>query len=132
MNSINAAIIAESFRYPLHLVKIERKDWPPAIKKLRHQECHEVWRSRKFMVQVYPEKNGIERLTMNRTVLKEDTINFEDGITWDELMELKRQCGRGDRWAVEMYPADAKIVNVANMRHLWCLPEGKTPDMGWL
>ena len=32
--------------------------------------------------------------------------------------EAKRR-GCGARDAVEVYPADADVVNVANMRHLW-------------
>jgi hypothetical protein len=38
-------------------------------------------------------------------------------------MQLKRECGRGDRDAVEVYPADRDIVNVANMRRLFFPPE---------
>jgi hypothetical protein len=46
---------------------------------------------------------------------------WADGITWDTLQLLKRECGHGERWAVEVYPPDTDIVNVANMRHLWLL-----------
>lgn len=49
-----------------------------------------------------------------------------DGITWDELQALKRQCGFGDRFAVEVYPADLDVVNVGNLRHLWVL-QGALP-----
>ena len=44
---------------------------------------------------------------------------WADGLSWEDLMALKRQCGRGDRDALEVYPADKDVVNVANMRHLW-------------
>lgn len=47
-----------------------------------------------------------------------------DGITFDELMQLKRECGRGDLDALEVYPADFDLVNVANMRHLFIVPGG--------
>lgn len=53
--------------------------------------------------------------------------NWIDGITWDELMEIKRQCGFGDRLAVEIYPPDEHIVNVANMRHLFICNEINVP-----
>lgn len=52
--------------------------------------------------------------------------NYEQNITWDELMELKRQAGYGHRLAIEFYPPDADIVNVANMRHLFIIPLGST------
>lgn len=44
-------------------------------------------------------------------------------------MRLKAECGRGDKWAVELYPPDEAVVNVANIRHLWLLPE--PPAFGW-
>ncbi len=135
MHPINAAIIAESMAYPVALKLIPEKDWPPLTKKAQkvfESKVSQVWRNRKFMVLVYPEKDGIERLTCFRTLMKDDGSRFVDGITWDELQALKNECGRGDRWALEVYPADSKIVNVSNMRHLWVLPAGKTPDMGWL
>lgn len=135
MHPINASLIAESMRFPISLQQIAEKDWPPLTKKvqtLQDTKISEVWRNRRFMVLVYPEKDGIERLTCFKTIMKDDGSRFEDGITWDDLQSLKYQCGRGDRWALEIYPAETKIVNVSNMRHLWVLPEGQKPTMGWL
>ncbi len=90
----------------------------------------EVWVSREFLVQVFrhPRDAGHERLTICRTQ-QNGAGRWEDGISWDELQQLKRECGRGDRWAVEVYPADTSIVDDANMRHLWLLPEA--PPFAW-
>ncbi|EOG1815585.1 hypothetical protein ACK3RA_000943 [Enterobacter hormaechei] len=41
----------------------------------------------------------------------------------DALQEIKSAVGYGDRDAVEIYPRDSDVVNVANMRHLWITPE---------
>ena len=81
-----------------------------------------VWRSRHFVVQEYPEANDVIRLTINRTSVNQTTLDWQDGITWDELQDIKRQCGYGDREAVEIYPPDNNVVNVGSMRHLWILP----------
>ena len=54
---------------------------------------------------------------------------WKDDITWDELQEIKRQAGYGNQMAVEIYPDDLDIVNVANMRHLWILDEPL--PIGW-
>ena len=62
---------------------------------------------------------AIVRLSINRTLLSGE--RWEDGITWDELQSIKMQCGYGDFDAMEIYPADRDIVNVANMRHLWIM-----------
>lgn len=53
-----------------------------------------------------------------------------DGIPWDDLQVLKGLAGYGDREAVEIYPPNDKIVNQANMRHLWVLPAGQQMPFG--
>jgi hypothetical protein len=81
----------------------------------------EVWRSRDFLVQVYQEPFGLIRLSVCRTAMNSNG-RWEDGISWGDLQRVKRECGRGDLDAVEVFPADRDVVNVANMRHLWIQP----------
>ena len=57
------------------------------------------------------------------------TGNWLDGISWDQLMALKRHIGYGELYAIEIFPRDTDIVNVANMRHLWILREPLS--IGW-
>lgn len=87
----------------------------------------EVWRSRDFLVQLFDE-GGHVRVTVNRTHMPNGK-DWADGITWDELQAIKAEIGRGDRWAVEVYPPDDEVVNDAPMRHLWLLDE--PPSFGW-
>lgn len=105
---------------PLVLTLQPRELW----KGLRSTEERqtEVWRSRDFLLIVYDEGGGIERLSFLRTQLATDSGRWVDGIAWDDLQRLKRECGRGQSFAVEVYPPDRDLVNVANMRHLWVLP----------
>lgn len=56
--------------------------------------------------------------------------SFRGDITWNELQQVKRDCGRGDVWAVEIYPPDQYVVDAANLRHLWLLPPSSTPWVG--
>lgn len=80
--------------------------------------------SRKEKRRLLDEGEGRFRLSICRAMVSpERDGTAADGISWDELQELKRQAGFGDRWAVEVYPADESVVNVANMRHLWLMPE---------
>lgn len=72
--------------------------------------------------------NGYQRMSICRTAHNGST--WVDQVTWDELMQLKRECGRGDVDAVEVFPADQDIVNVANMRHLFFPPESLTFKWG--
>jgi len=85
-----------------------------------------TWRSRTFLVQLY-DQDGHLRLSVNRVDI-DNAGNWKDGITWEQLMECKRACGFGDRWAVEVYPPDAQIVNVAPIRHLFLVDQ---PPFAW-
>ncbi|MEY3895588.1 MAG: hypothetical protein RLZZ214_1107 [Verrucomicrobiota bacterium] len=94
-----------------------------------------VWKSRHFLVQLIqdvifagtPEEQEYLRLTVSRTELTNDG-NWKDGISWDELMVIKSQCGFAEQWAVEVYPPTDEIVNVGNMRHLWLVTR---PVFAW-
>ena len=114
---LNELMAKENNKWPVVLRPVPESEWPIR----RPYGIVEVWRSREFLVQVFAEIGGIERLTICRTMLSGDS--WKDNISWDELQEVKRQCGRGNKDAVEIYPADKDIVNVANMRHLWVLPD---------
>ena len=89
----------------------------------------EVWASRDWFVQVYEAEGCVERISVNRSK-RSNGREWDDGITWDELQELKALIGRGDRWAVECFPPDELVVNDANMRHLLVLDEA--PAYGWV
>lgn len=84
-----------------------------------------------FVCKVWEYPSGMHRLQVYRRLMKPDgSDRFEDGITWDELMEVKRQCGYADQRCYEVYPEDAQIINQQNCRHLW-LPFAHTcPDCG--
>lgn len=106
-------LAADNRKWPLVLAPVPKADWPERAPG----DLIELWRSRAFLVQVFREADGYERLSVCRSEHNGDS--WEDGITWEELMQLKRECGRGHRDALEVYPADRDVVNVANMRHLW-------------
>jgi hypothetical protein len=111
-----------SKRLPDHMISVPMHEWPSAPLKLK-----ELWRSNRFLVQVFHEPEGIERVSVTVTSIQGN--RFADGISWDELQFIKHQIGRGNCCAVEIYPPDADVVNVANMRHLWLLPE--SPSYMW-
>lgn len=109
------ALERENLRWPEHLVPVGAGAHPS-------EKFTRVLRSRRFLVQEFVEPGGIVRLSINRTTLRGDG-RWDDGITWDELQRLKAEAGYGDRFAVEVYPADGDVVNEGNLRHLWILPE---------
>lgn len=110
-------------KHPEFLQEIPRDQWPShSVSRTR------LWRSRDFLVQEFAESPPVTvRLTVSRTTLQGG--RWLDGISWDDLQRLKRECGHGERDAVEIFPADEDLVNHANMRHLWVL-DGKV-EFAW-
>ena len=103
---------------PVTLQEVPRHQWPT-------QRTHilRVFRSRHFLVQEYPAPAPAKaRLSVCRSRLGDDG-RWVDGISWEELQQIKRECGYGEADAVEVFPSDDNVVNVANMRHLWIMAE---------
>jgi hypothetical protein len=102
---------------PNTLQEVPRWHWPnPNAPQLR------VLRSRDFLVQEFAAPSpAVVRLSISRTVIDGD--RWQDNIAWEDLQRLKHECGYANSDAVEVFPADADVVNVANMRHLWVLAE---------
>lgn len=108
---------------PAILKPVLREHWPMAE---GDDKRIAVWLSRKYLAQVFQESNCL-RISINKTSTKGN--RWDDGLTWDELQQIKHDIGYGNMLAVEIYPRDCDVVNVANMRHLW-LPEFPLP-FGW-
>lgn len=94
--------------------------------KSRERAPVKVYKNDEFLVQIFTEENQPTRLTVNK--VKRKGNQWADGITWDELMHIKRMIGYADKCAVEIYPPDQDVVNVANMRHLWMVD---MPEFAW-
>jgi len=126
IRAIRSVLAAENRLYGPEFVEVPPHKWPTpppmsqdAIKRGVTRVA--VFRNRFVLAQVFKELDCI-RISINRTSLRSDG-HFDGDFTWDELQEIKRAIGYGDRDAIEVYPADHDIVNVANMRHLWIMPE---------
>lgn len=115
----------ENSKWPVQLKEWPRQEWPqPNPKVLR------CLRSRGFLVQEYPANEpAIVRLSINRTSITPGG-DWNQEITWVELQRIKHEAGYGDCDAVEVFPPEADVVNVANMRHLWVLP-ANTLTFAW-
>lgn len=108
-----AYLVRENRNHPPQMVPMDLTETIPP------EGCIAAWRSNRFLAQLYAPENGAQRISICRTMIDTDTGRWVDGITWDEIQEVKRQIGFGDRAAVEIYPEQTSIVNVANMRHIW-------------
>lgn len=101
--------------------EIPKSKWP-----FEPEGLVKVFKTESLSIQEYHEANGQKRLTVHK--LKHRNGKWVDGITWDELQHAKRLVGYGNHCAVEIYPPDHSIVNVANMRHLWIT---EMPEFAW-
>lgn len=116
---------------PATLTEIPRSTWSPEL--LLPGNATRAWMSNKFLAQLFDVApfNGIDtrRLSVNRVTLKLDG-KWDEDLTWDELMQVKREVGFSDWYALEVYPRDKDIIDVANIRHLWLL--AVPLNLGWL
>lgn len=110
----------ENKRHTAEFKQFDATNGPPG--------CIEVWRNNGFLVQIFAPADGAQRITICRTRLDLNTGGWLAGITWDEIQHVKSKLGYGDRCAVELYPPDTDIINVANMRHIWLID---TPAFAW-
>lgn len=114
---------AQCAQYPVgQLVEVARDDWPADVTP--PPNLQRVWRDRRYLVQQYSD-GGTIRLSVNIVASKSASSldRWVDGIPWDELQRIKNQCGYQDLCAVELFPPEASVINVANIRHLWLLRE---------
>jgi len=111
----------QNSKMPRELRLVPREEWP-----LEHQQgpIQRVWRNRYFLVQEYAEPEPIlVRLSVTRTTINPQSGRWIDGISWDEMQQIKDACGYVDHDALELYPMASDVVNVANIRHLWVMRE---------
>lgn len=120
---------------PVHSRTMQRMELDPdkveATRKISGDVAVAFWQSRDFYATLYVDSGSpYPRLTVHRTETDRQTGTWRDGITWDELQAVKRQCGMAEQWALEVYPADSEIVGMKAVRHLWFVKEA--PDFAWV
>lgn len=86
----------------------------------KHEEDAEIWASFQYTVLVYRDtKVGEGWPAMDWLSIRRD--DREPIRDWRHMQAIKNQiCGK-DREGVELYPADARLVDTANQFHLWVM-----------
>lgn len=125
--AMRKALRKDNKKYSKELVNIPRDQWPFTKPESNRTE---VWRSRDYLVQVFAEGNQICRLSICKSDIGKDG-HWVDGLSWDELQSIKNAIGFAEQDAVEAYPRERDVVNVANLRHLWVFPIGYPFDFIW-
>lgn len=125
LREVRRYIDQDSKKYPKRDL-VEISEVPKHILASGSSLLLKVYRSADYLIQVYQDKDGYIRISVNRVTIY-DSGHWQDGISWDDLLWIKRKVGYGDRDAVEVYPRDDDVVNVANIRHLFILKGGECP-----
>lgn len=87
-----------------------------------------AWKNNVFTVQMYLYEDAAVSGVF--TVFGIRRHDKSPTISWDDLMRIKNEIAGVDRWAMEMYPPQDQLVDVANMRWLWCGPKGSGMPIG--
>lgn len=126
VRDLQQVLAFENRRFGEEFVVLEQDERILDAQRATGTPARKAWRNRHFLVQLFMEERpgGRQhwRLSINRTSLREDG-RWAGDISWDELMAVKAGVGYGDMWAIELFPPDDEVVNVANMRHLWLVSE---------
>lgn len=84
----------------------------------------ETWLNDDYVVIHTKLVNKVEHLSIRRT----DRKPCRD---WRDFQQIKTQLCGAEREAVEVYPAESRVVDTANQFHLWVLPEGMSMPVGY-
>ena len=85
----------------------------------------EVWLNDRYVVLVERRADGSAScLSVRRT----DRKAVRD---WRHLQQIKNELAGPVAEAVELYPAESRLVDTANQTWLWCLPPGEQVSVGF-
>lgn len=97
----------------------------PSGRNIPIPEEHEIWKNDKYQVHKRSFDEGLIWLSIKR-------LDREPIHDWRELQEIKNQIIGPEEEAIEIYPAESRLVDMSNQFHLWCVPGKKfTDDIGF-
>jgi hypothetical protein len=91
---------------------------------LRADHNRPVWKNDRYTVIVNELGDGTTWLSIRRN----DRKAARD---WRDFQRIKNDICGPEREAVELYPAESRLVDTSNQFHLWVAPAGKWFDFGF-
>ena len=67
---------------------------------------------------------NVEHVTITRKTDKNNLFGPKGGFSWAEKQEIKDELFGKKRCAVEVYPAEDRMVDAADVYHLWVFEKG--------
>jgi hypothetical protein len=94
---------------------------------------NETWLNSKYQVQVRrpaqtSEEGPTDMPVIHLSIKRIDKQPIHD---WRDLQKIKTELLGAEIEAIELYPAESRVVDTANQYHLWCFPEGYQVPVGW-
>jgi hypothetical protein len=91
----------------------------------------EIWINSRYQVNVDrdpPHGFGPDTPIVHLSIKRLDKIAIHD---WRDLQRLKNELLGPEIEAIEIYPAESRLVDTSNQYHLWAFPAGRTVPIGW-
>ena len=85
----------------------------------------EVWLNDKYVVHVRRDDDGF---VMSLSIRRADRGWPRD---WRDFQRIKNEIAGPEIEAVELYPAESRLVDTANQFWLWCAPPGESLPIGF-
>lgn len=114
------------------------KPWQPMTRRVPNPRAqaiaiqvgdpfHEVWANDIYDCQVrYLENDHSGALHLS--IKRFDRMIVRD---WRHLQSIKNEIAGSEREAVELFPAESRLVDGANQTHLWVFPIGQAVPLGF-
>jgi uncharacterized cupredoxin-like copper-binding protein len=93
--------------------------------KIDRPETQEMWKNDLYTVTVRRNDKGVHHLSIRRNDRK-------PAHDWRHFQQIKNDIAGESIEAIELYPAESRLVDTANQYHLWCLPPGQTFPFGFI
>lgn len=105
------------------ITRAQAKEQYNALKK------DEVWVNDLYQVNIdYNEDGALGENLIHLSIKRLDKEPIHD---WRHLQEIKNMLTHPEREALELYPAESRVVDGANQFHLWVLDPGGRIPAGW-
>jgi hypothetical protein len=97
---------------------------PDDVERLVNEPM-EMWKNHRYTVIVGRDDNGhVEHISLRRNDRKPT-------MPWRDLQRIKTELAGADAEAIELFPAEDRVVDCANQRHLWVWPPGERIGIGF-
>lgn len=107
-------------------------DTPRAEAKAQYARLlkQELWENDKYVVLVdkHP-PHGFAMDVWHLSIRRQDRAPIHD---WRDLQKIKNEIVGEQVEAIEIYPAEDRLVDTANQYHLWAFPQGQAVPVGYV